>query len=328
MKIFVTGATGVLGRAAVPRLLADGAQVLGLARSQQNCRKISEMGAEPVKACLFDPDAMAQALQGADALIHLATHLPRAKDLKRRDAWTENDRVRRDGTRALITAADTAGVATILYPSVVFAYADGGTAWLRAADANLRPIDALVSTLDAEHLINDFAARRPARRGIVLRFGMFYGPQSPESRQLYELARRGFWMPMAPDRSYKSMIWIEDAASALCAALASAPSGVYDVVEDRPCTQAEAAAALAQAVGRQRLFPLPHVLLRLLISADLREVAARSQRISNEAFRAATDWRPAVPDQRTGWARIAEALAQDTPPTPNLSRPHAGHNNT
>ncbi|MEL6206414.1 MAG: NAD(P)H-binding protein, partial [Pseudomonadota bacterium] len=113
MKIFVTGATGVLGRAVVPRLVAEGSQVLGLARSQQNCRKIREMGAEPVEACLFDPDAMAQALQGADALLHLATHLPRAKDLMRRDAWAENDRVRRDGTRALITAADTAGVATI-----------------------------------------------------------------------------------------------------------------------------------------------------------------------------------------------------------------------
>ena len=127
-------------------------------------------------------------------------------------------------------------------------------------------------------------------------------------------------MPLAPPSAYRSLIWIDDAASAVVAACDHAPSGIFDVVEDDPSTQAQALAALAHAVGRKSLWTLPRWLLRLFLPADLRELAARSQRISSARFRDATGWRPAVPDQRVGWLRMAEAGEQDVVRHPPLGR--------
>src|SRR5207249_471849 len=99
MKIFITGATGVLGKV-VARLLVDGGyQVRGLARSGRNESQLREIGAEPFTANLFDPSSLGEALAGRDAVLHLATHIPSAKDATRPGAWRENDHIRRQGTR-------------------------------------------------------------------------------------------------------------------------------------------------------------------------------------------------------------------------------------
>jgi nucleoside-diphosphate-sugar epimerase len=306
MQIFVTGAIGVLGKAVVPRLLANGHVVYALSRSEANKEVLQRLGAKPVPADLFDSQALVQALVGceAEAILHLATSIPPTMQVGRRSAWQENDRIRREGTRALVEAALAAGtVSTFLYPSYAFVYPDSGDRWIDAETTPVQPAVNLSSTLDAEADVARFAGNE--RRGISLRMGAFYGPE-PSSWQLLRYARRGIAaLPGALD-AYLPQIWVPDAASALVAALTQpVPSGVYDIVDDEPLTRGEVFAAMAQAVGRKHLWQPPAVLMRM-VTGVVYDVISRSLRISNRRFKAVSKWNPSVPNARIGWSRLGE----------------------
>lgn len=311
MNIFVTGATGVLGRPVVTRLVEAGHAVTALSRSDRNDEILSDLGATPFHGDLFDAGQLARGMTGCSAVLHLATRIPPASEMKSPTAWDDNDRIRRDGTAALVKAAEAAGtVDTVIYPSICFIYADGGADTLSADSATVAEVPPVASTIDAEDCVAGFAreGEQPGgrgRRGIVLRFGAFYGPASGDSRQMLAMARKGLALPLAPATTYKSMIWIDDAAAAVVAALDNAPSGVFDVVEDTPFTQAEAVASLAAAVGRPRLRRLPRWLLRFAVPGNLRTVLGRSQRVSSARFKELTGWQPTVPNQAEGWRRLA-----------------------
>ena len=310
MKVFVTGATGVLGQPTVTTLVEKGAEVLALSRSDMNREMIGRMGAQPVEADLFDPESLAARLEGCSAILHLATSIPPVSKLRAPDAWDVNDRIRDAGTHALVEAARLSKTVRVLvYPSVCFMYDDGGDAWLTAENAGIRTPGPLESTLAAERHVAAFADAGNGRRGVVLRFSAFYGPTSRDSRDMLNMARKGLVLPMAANDAYKSFIWIDDAASAIVAALEKADSGIYDVVEDTPFTQRQAHEALARAVGRNRLWRLPRWLLRFALTQELRELMGRSQRVSGKRFRNATGWRPEVPDQSDGWVRVAREVS-------------------
>src|SRR5438874_10345172 len=105
VKVFITGATGVLGKT-VSRLLIDaGHDVRGLARNAGSESRIRGLGIEPVPASLFDPPSLRRAMQGCDAVLHLATRIPPPNQARRREAWSENDRIRIEGTWNLVDVA-------------------------------------------------------------------------------------------------------------------------------------------------------------------------------------------------------------------------------
>lgn len=307
MQIFITGATGVLGKAVVPGLLADGHVVYALSRSEANTAVLQRLGAKPVPADLFDAQALVQALAGcrAEAILHLATSIPPTMQLGRRSAWQENDRIRREGARALVEAALAAGtVRTFVYPSYAFVYPDSGDRWIDAETTPVQTAVNLSSTLDAEVEVARFAGND--RRGISLRMGSFYGPE-PTSRQLLRYARRGIaaFPPGAPG-AYLPQIWVPDAANAIIAAVTQpVPSGIYDIVDDDPLTHREIFAAMAQAVGRKHLWQPPAVLMRMMTGV-VYEVISRSLRVSNRRFKAVSNWNPSVPNARIGWSLLGE----------------------
>lgn len=320
MSIFVTGATGVLGRPVVEELDRRGYRVHALCRSPANRKRIIQQGAIPEEVDLYDVDALTRILKTCDTILHLATRIPPSTSMKKPGIWDENDKIRRGGMASIVQAARTAGtIGTILYPSISFFYGDGGRTWLNANNAATEPVSFLRSTLDAEASVREFAEEDHNRRGIILRFGAFYGPQSADSRQSLVLARNGFFLPLAAPQTYRSTIWIDDAARAVVTAVENAPTGTYDVVDDAPFTQEQAAGALAAAVGRGKLRNLPRILLHLALPAELRYLLARSQRVSNAAFRDATGWRPNVPSQAEGWRLVADAAMGDH------KTPHQGH---
>src|ERR671917_1534478 len=113
--VFVSGPTGVLGRATIPELLASGHTVRALSRGEASDAAIRALGAEPVRGDLFDPDSLRQAVAGADAIFHLATRIPPSSELRRRFAWVENDRIRAEGTKNLVDAALATGAGVFVY---------------------------------------------------------------------------------------------------------------------------------------------------------------------------------------------------------------------
>ncbi len=302
MNIFITGATGVLGRPVVQCLVSAGHSVRALSRSERNITIIRHLGAEPVSADLFDPASLKQVLTGSDAVLHLATRIPPAAKMARRASWRENDHLRRDGTRSLVEAALASGsVQAFLYPSYSLIYPDSADRWIDASTTPVYSSDILQSTLDAEEAVARFAGA--GRRGLSLRMGSFYGPESPAP---LDYARRGIVVYPGRSEAYLPQIWVRDAASAIVAALTGqVPSGIYDVVDDEPLTREELVAVMAQAAGRKHLLRPPVPVMRMLTGV-VYDVISRSLRVSNRRFKQASGWQPEVPDARVGWALLAK----------------------
>jgi nucleoside-diphosphate-sugar epimerase len=303
MIVFVTGATGALGAPTVAQLTEAGHRVKALVRNQQSADAARALGAEPVPGSLFDTASLARAMSGADAVMHLATRIVPVTRARRRAAWHENDRIRRDGTRHLVDAALASGVKTVVYPSFAPVYADGGDRWLEYGSP-LDPTDILTSTLDAEREVGRFTTR--GGRGVVLRMAGIYGPHSPTTTDVIALARKGISGFVGPADAFQPLVWDEDAAAALVTAL-HAQAGTYDIADDQPLTRADLTAALAAAVGRRSVRRAPTLLARAALGEQM-SFLLRSQRVSNRRFASATDWRPRVPDATVGLGRLRKAL--------------------
>ena len=184
-SVFVVGVTGVLGRSVLRRLVERGAKVRALARSEESAREIASAGAEPTITDLFDMPSLRKAVAGTSAVLHLATRIPSMARLRSRDSWCENDRIRIEGTRNLVEVAVAEAVETLIYPSVTLVYPDRGSDWVDATTVAPEPVDVIESTLMAEREVARFGAAQ-GRRGITLRMGAFYGPQSGQSRYIVE----------------------------------------------------------------------------------------------------------------------------------------------
>lgn len=305
MKIFITGATGVLGRHVVPQLVQSGHQVRGLARSDGNVELLRRLGAEPVRVDLFDLAALTQAVEGCDAILHLATKIPSTMNLGRRSAWMETDHIRREGTRTVVDAALAQQVQAVIYPSICFAYPDSGAEWIDATLAKPIVGNYYATTFDAEQEIQRFTGA--GGKGIILRMGFFYGPESPQSQDQLRFARWGIASVPGRPGAYHPFVVIEDAAQAIVAALEHTPTGIYDIVEDEPPTTEEINAAMARAVGRRRLRSLPDFLVRMSLGGIM-PVMSHSQRVSNRRFKDATGWFPRYSTKSGAWDRVAQAM--------------------
>ncbi len=197
MRILVTGAGGVLGRATVPLLRGAGHEVAAPGRR--------ELG-------LFDPAAVAAAVARSDAVIHLATRIPPPEEMDCPAAWHENDRLRRDASRHLVDAALAAGTQVYVFASVTFLYPPEVEADEATPVGQVPEI--LRSALAGEAEAARFAAA--GRAGVVLRLGLLDGPGTANP---------------APSAAAGTTLHAADAGRALAAALAL-PGGTFNVCRD------------------------------------------------------------------------------------------------
>jgi Predicted nucleoside-diphosphate sugar epimerase len=299
---FVTGATGVLGRGTVGRLLDAGHPVRALARNAERASVISAMGAEPVVADIYDVDAMTRAMSGAESVLHLATRIPAMTRARKASAWAENTRLRAVGTKVLVDAALASGVGRVIAESITFIYRDGGSDWLDEQS----PVEAtagLESVVTLEGEVARFAAA--GGTGIALRFGSFYGSDARSTDEYLQTAARRIAPVLGSADAYLSSIHTHDAANAVVASFA-APAGVYNVVDDVPLSRREFTDAFAHAFGFRHLRILSPALVRIA-GGSAAQAVLRSQRVRNVALRRATGWAPAISSAVEGWAAVAAA---------------------
>ncbi len=154
VKVFIAGATGVLGRRVVPLVVAAGHDVSALARSDARAAMVGSLGASPVRADLFDPEAMRQAVAGHDVVCNLATHIPPTAKAARPGAWAQNNQIRTEGSKNLVDAALACGASRYVQESIAFLYVDGGSAWIDESS----PIDP-VANLGSATVAESHAAR-------------------------------------------------------------------------------------------------------------------------------------------------------------------------
>jgi|HubBroStandDraft_1064217.scaffolds.fasta_scaffold30310_2 nucleoside-diphosphate-sugar epimerase len=198
MRVFIAGASGVIGVRLVPLLVEIGHTVAGMTRSPGKMAQLRELGAEPVLCDVFDREALDHALTafGPDIVIHQLTDLPdSAADLPKLSG--RNSRIRTEGTRNLLDASEAAGVRRVIAQSI---------SWEQPVDADL------AVTAAYEHAVLQAG-------GVVIRYGQLYGPGT-----YYESS------PPAPPR-----IHVDDAARLTVPVLA-APPGLTIVADDRAAT--------------------------------------------------------------------------------------------
>ena len=296
VKIFVTGATGVVGRRVLPMLIGAGHEVAALSRSPANATALQVVGARPVAVSLFDAAALQRALSGQDAVINLATHIPSSSmRVLLPWAWSENDRIRKAGSATIANAALLSGVRQFIQESFAPVYPDCGDRWIDETTP-IAPVKYNRTVASAEGAAHAFM--KGERDAVVLRFGAFYGPDSAQIEEMIGFIARG-WAPLPSNpAAFISPVSHDDAAAAVAAAL-NAPAGVYNVVDDEPMRRRDYFGTLAEALNVAPPKIPPHWMAYLM--GSLGPLLARSQRISNRKLRAATTWRPIHPSVREGW---------------------------
>jgi nucleoside-diphosphate-sugar epimerase len=193
-RIYLAGATGVIGRRLVPLLVDAGYTVGAMTRSSENATWLSALGAEPIVCDVFDRAGLAAAVKSfsPDVVLHELTDLPDSfEDIPK--AQLLNARIREEGTRNLIDAIDGLSQARIVAQSIAWATDPGS-----GAEA--------VAYLERAVL---------AASGVVLRYGAFYGPGTYYEGEI----------PPAP------RVDIDTAAARTVESL-DAPSGIVTIVDD------------------------------------------------------------------------------------------------
>lgn len=305
-RVFVLGGTGAIGPYALRALVQAGYEVEALVRSEAKAGLVTGLGAAPAVGSIFDTSRLTESFAGHDTVVNLATSIPSTLRYALPSAWRENTRIRTDGTRSVVDAARAAGVPRLVQESIALVYRDGGSGWV---DENtpLDPFSVTTATPVSEDEIERFTTS--GGTGVVLRFGMFYGPGSKQSAEMLLAAKLRFGPVLGhPDR-YWSPTCLPDAGSAVVAAL-DAPAGIYNVVDDEPVTKRAFAEAISAAVGRRSLLRGPGRLIGL--PGDQMSAITRSLRVSNTKFKTATGWSPQFPSAREGWRHTVQALAQST----------------
>jgi nucleoside-diphosphate-sugar epimerase len=308
MRVLVAGATGVIGKQLVPRLVAAGHEVHGMTRSDSKQAMLYELGAVPVVVDALDPDRVAEAVGRArpDVIVHQLTAIPARLDLRHvnRDFALTN-RLRTEGTDHLLSAGQAVGVRRFVAQSNgAFPYARTGGPVKSEEDAldptpprEMRESWAAIRHLEEAVLGADWT------EGIVLRYGGFYGPGTslaPGAEQVELVRRRKF--PLVGDGGgVWSFIHIADAADATVAAIEHGSRGVYNVVDDDPAPVAEWLPALAAELGAKKPMRVPRFIGRLFAGEYGVVLMTEIRGASNAKAKRELAWRPAHPSWRQGF---------------------------
>jgi nucleoside-diphosphate-sugar epimerase len=214
--IFLAGASGAIGRRLAPLLVAGGWHVVGTTRSKDKEPLLRAMGVEPVVVDVFDAQALRRVVADhrPEIVIHELTDLPFALDAgQMAEALVRNARLRDEGTRNLVAAAVHAGARRLVVQSIAFIYADGPLPH-REEDPLLPETHPVYGGTVTGVLRLERQALAAPLEGIVLRYGLFYGPGT------------GFDAPIAP-----GSVHVDAAALATVLALTKGVPGIYNVAE-------------------------------------------------------------------------------------------------
>ena len=304
MRVFVTGATGALGRHLVPGLVAAGHEVTATTRTPGKVAQLREAGAEPVVVDGLDRGAVIAAVRAAapEVIVHEMTALADMRSFRNPDKlFAVTNELRTRGTDNLLAAAAQAGTRRVIAQG----YAGPGPdkpsgARLKTEEDPLdwRPIRSAARAMAAIRYV-DRTVPLEAPEGIVLRYGGFYGPGTGDF--VVEMARKRRLPVIGGGTGVWSFIEITDAAAATLAAVDRGAPGVYNVVDDDPAPVAEWLPYLAKVVGAKPPLRVPAWLGRLLAGEFVVGQMTSSRGSSNEKARKELGWEPRYASWREGF---------------------------
>ena len=327
MRIFVAGASGAIGSRLVPQLIDRGHEVLGTFKSPGNAERVRALGAEPIALDLLDPRAVRKAILEAepDAIVHQATALADLRDFKHFDrSFAQTNRLRTEGTDALLAAAREAGVHRFVAQSYASArYArEGGPVKTEDDPLDATPVPAMRETIAAMRYLDEAVTDAG---GIALRYGGFYG--APNDGMIEPVRKRQFPI-VGGGGGVFSFIHLDDVAAATVLALEHDGPAIYNIVDDEPAPVREWLPVLAKVLGAKPPRHLPRWLARLFAGEALVMMQTESRGASNAKAKRELGWTLRHPSWREGFVAAYASSAgagryPSRPPAASASRTSA-----
>ncbi len=271
----------MIGRLLLPKLVQAGHEVTGMTHNEERQPLIQALGARPVVVDAFDKEAILSVVGEArpDVIIHQLTSLSN---------WNleDNSRIRIEGTRNLIDAAQAAGVERFISQSIAWAYEPGDRPATEAVPLDIQAPLPRKSTIDGITALEGAVAEMPHH--VILRYGMFYGPETWYDKKGV-MAQRVRQQQVKATDGITSFLHVEDAANAAVLAL-DWPAGPVNIVDDEPASGKEWLAIYADALQA----PAP----------EYQPGSNRGERgASNAKARNEYGWLPLYPTWRTGFTQ-------------------------
>jgi nucleoside-diphosphate-sugar epimerase len=308
MRVFVAGATGVIGRPLVGQLIDAGHEVIGMTHSPARVSGLEAAGARAVVCDALSAEPLAQAVADAkpEVVIHQLTALPDRFEPRKKDLYEKTNQLRTVGTRNLLAAAQAAGVRRFICQSIAFAYEPRGSAIKDERDPLFRAAaepfgSAIVAVEEMERAVLD----TEGTVGVVLRYGWFYGPGTyfAEDGSTASDVRRRRYPIVGDGGGLFSFIHVDDAAAATVAALERGAPGIYHVVCDEPAPMHDWLPHYARALGAKPPRRVPRWVARILAGKMVAEMSTELRGASNAKARRELGWQPVWAGWREGLER-------------------------
>jgi 2-alkyl-3-oxoalkanoate reductase len=323
MRVFLTGASGAIGTRLVPQLIGRGHEVIGTSTSMDSADRVRALGAEAIVLDLLDPRAVREAVREAkpDAIVHQATALADVRFSRNLDtSFLETNRLRREGTDALLAAARDAIVTRFVAQSFApMRYArTGGPVKTEEDPLDPAPLDGMRETMAALHYLERAVT---AAGGIVLRYGAFYGA---DNDGLVEPVRKRQFPIVGDGGGVSSFVHLDDAAAATVLALEHDGPAIYNVADDEPAPVLEWLPVLADALGAKPPRRVPVWLARLIAGDVAVMLGTEARGVSSAKAKRELGWTPRYPTWRQGFAAVYASPTASPSPVPSLARNWGG----
>jgi nucleoside-diphosphate-sugar epimerase len=312
MRVLVIGASGAIGTRLVPQLIDRGHEVIGTSRSPRNTNRVRALGARPIVLDLRDPSAVREAVleTAPDAIVNEATALADVQFSKNLDrSFVQTNRIRTEGTDAILAAAREAGVSRVVAQSFAsLRYArEGGPVKTEDDPLDPVPIEEMQETSAAMNYLDEAVT---GAGGIALRYGAFYGA---DDDALIEPVRKRQFPIVDEGGGVSSFIHLDDAAAATVLALEQDGPAIYNIVDDEPAPVRVWLPVLAEALGAKppRRFP---VWLARMFAGELGVMMGTEVRgASNAKAKRELAWTLRYPSWRQGFAEVYAKPASSRP---------------
>jgi nucleoside-diphosphate-sugar epimerase len=308
MRIFLAGASGVLGRRLVPMLAHRGHTVIGSTRSAARADAVRALGAEPAILDGLDRDSVLAAVTAAkpDVVVHQLTALSGPANLRKFDqTFAATNRLRTEGTEHLMDAARAVGAHRFVAQSFTGWPNErtGGPVKTEADPIDPHPTAASRQTIAAIRRLESMVSAATDLAGVVLRYGAFYGPGTGlgTGGELLTMIRKRQLPVVASGAGVWSFVHIDDAAAATLAAVESDLTGLFNIVDDDPAPVRDWLPVLAEAIGAKPPLRLPAWLVRPMIGEQGVAAMTSIRGSSNAKAKRDLGWQPRYPTWRQGF---------------------------
>jgi nucleoside-diphosphate-sugar epimerase len=311
MRVFVAGATGVIGQYLVPRLVAAGHEVTGTTRSPAKAGHLTSAGATPVLVDGLDRQAVLDAVQAAqpEVIVHQMTSLASMSSFRNFDKeFAVTSELRSKGTDYLLEAARQAGTRRFIAQSFI-GWNNARTGALVKSETDPLDPDPVPSTRQAMAAIKHLEETVPGAvpEGLVLRYGYLYGHGASES--MLDVVRKRQMPVIGGGTGIWSFCEVTDAAAATAAAVTRGAPGLYNIVDDAPAPVRDWLPYLAGCLGVRPPMHAPAWVGKLLAGDLVAALMTEARGAANAKARRELGWAPGYPSWRDGfpvWARTAE----------------------